>query len=300
MLPLVLMVPLALVSLDLVVPWRSASGVGLLPALTPSGWASEEARSRRLSAEKDLEKQLEEYEKEFGLEDPYGDISASVSDDLSVLFAFLVVVALVYIAGIVGQCVFACQYKAKVTEKRPPLQGGAAQLSSAGDFATGTFNCFDDMPTCLHACCCMPCRAGDTYQAAGIEQYWTVIGLLLLLAIIGELIGKFIGELIASLTKDTGNLGNLGNLVAGLLVGGVFHRYRRRLRASLGGSEEGGPNLVVDFLLFGFCTNCVVAQEARAIDAATGVKVECCCQLTDAAGQPLDGQPLIGQPVNVA
>merc|ERR1719291_333918 len=85
--------------------------------------------------------------------------------------------------------------------------------------------------------------------------------------------------------------------VSCLILGGVCQRYRRKLRTKLGGSEQGGPNIVMDALLFGFCTCCVVAQEAREVDAAMGVKVECCCQLAGGPGQPLDGQPLVGQPV---
>ena len=52
----------------------------------------------------------------------------------------------------------------------------------------------------------------------------------------------------------------------------------------------------MDVLLFAFCTCCVIAQEAREVDAAMGVKVECCCQLKTTS-QP-DAQPLVGRPVH--
>ncbi|CAK0855359.1 unnamed protein product, partial [Prorocentrum cordatum] len=155
-----------------------------------------------------------------------------------------------------------------VAEERPPLQDGAAQ-PPAGDFATGHVSCFDDYPICLHACFCACCRAGDTYQAAGIEPYWTVIGIFIILDL---------------------------DLIPSLIVGAVFQHYRRKLRVVLGGSEEGAPSVVVDCLMYAICTQRVVAQEARELDAATSVEVECCCKLTAAAGAPLDGRPFVGQP----
>ncbi|CAK0854968.1 unnamed protein product [Prorocentrum cordatum] len=88
---------------------------------------------------------------------------------------------------------------------------------------------------------------------------------------------------------------SVGYTVSILIVGLFLQKYRRKLRAKLCGREDVGPNIFVDVLLFGFCTSCV-AQEARELDKAMGVTVECCCQLS--TGRPLqDAQPLVGQPV---
>jgi len=219
------------------------------------------------------------------------------------------------VCGCLGVLLFAFKYKADVTEKRPPLRDGAAQLPS-GDFATGVFRCLDDSHTCLHAYCCTLCRAGDTYQGAGITQYWMVVGIF----VVAHIIGRFVQTLVHVMTVEMFGGGGadpehasqsldptpgamimiyfnlVSLLVASLIVGAVFQNYRRKLRVKLGGSEEGGPGVAVDFLMYAFCTQCVVAQEAREIDAATSVKVECCCSLTTAASAPLEGQPFVGQP----
>jgi len=206
----------------------------------------------------------------------------------------LFALAVLQVASCVAQLIFMCQYKSSVTNRRPPLQpgAGAAQLNESGNFATGLGNCFDDFPTCLHACFCMACRAGDTYQSAGIITYWHVIALFWVIAMVqyGWLLLKMVWpEELAWIPFDPSLL----------LMCCIFYRFRRALRVKLGKKKAVQPNIFIDVLLYALCTCCVVAQEARAYDAATGVKVECCCKLTDAAGQPLYGQaqPLVGQPV---
>jgi len=203
----------------------------------------------------------------------------------------------------VGGIVFAYQYKTTVTDMRPPLQdgAGAGQLNRGGDFKSDLCSCFDDNPTCLHSLFCQWCRAADTYQAAGVEQYWTVIGLGVLTPFIGNAITVLFRLLLYG-TVGKG-LRGMAAMLNCLILGCIFYRYRRKLRTKLGVSEEDQPGLFIDILLFGFCSCCVVAQEARAFDAATGVKVECCCQLTSEAGQPFAGQPqslmMTGPPVYV-
>jgi Cys-rich protein (TIGR01571 family) len=245
-----------------------------------------------------------------------------------VIMAIAAVLPFIACGGIIAQLIFMCQYKSNVTDRRPPLQpgAGAAQLSASGDFASGLFSCFDDCPTCLHAYFCGPCRAGDTYQSADIMQYWYVIGLFWVANIVAGVITSMVNGLVnmmlprekhvtvvhdemttTEVTTETPHPAVLpiniivGTIVGALVLGGIFQKFRRQLRVKLGKTEEDQPNIVMDIILFGLFTCCAVSQEARAYDAATGVKVACCCNLTDVAGQPLNvqAQPLVGQPVPV-
>ncbi|CAK0902899.1 unnamed protein product [Prorocentrum cordatum] len=110
---------------------------------------------------------------------------------------------------------------------------------------------------CLHACICTMCRARDTYQAAGITQYWMVIGIFFLARIVGSVCEGGIQVLIVERISERDDSpynanrespstfsrifwGTLSSLVRPLIVGAALQSYRRQLRVKLGGSEAGG------------------------------------------------------------
>lgn len=207
--------------------------------------------------------------------------------------------------------VFACRYKMKVTDNRPPLQDGVAPCAQTNDFETSQFGCFDDCHTCTHALFCPVFRAADTYKGAGIEEYWGVVLTFILAYLLAWIVSMSANFWILYLVlyarcgedwyycRYDADVPPYQFFVTALMTVFVvlfLLRYRRKLRTKLGGSEEAGPHICMDILLFGCCTCCVIAQEARELDKAMGVNVECCCQLK--TGQPLqDAQPLVGEPV---
>jgi len=321
MLPLVLLVPLALVSLEIAVPWPLAAPLSLVP----SSWAPEAAASRRLEApaEGSLEERLEkllrstntnesggrvpsfEHDQLYSsspYDDPYGPYNGGGggTEDavIATLTASLVIIVVFGCLSCGVGLIFACQYKTKVVDRRPPLPGEAGQLAG-GDFRSGPFSCFDDTPTCCHATFCGACRAGDTFQTAGLQQFWTVIGLFFLCSLVGNIVAK-------AVTSDPAQAQNLSSTISAVCMGGIFHGYRRQLRTRLGGNENAQP-IWMDFLLYSCCLCCAIAQEARELDAAMGVKVECCCNLQSVGGPAASemrtnpgGMPQVtGQPVEV-
>lgn len=289
MLPLVLMVPLALVGLDFMVPWQSATPV----ALAHSGLAPAALSSPRPMGEESIVYHDGSYTRDYH---PY---NSGGSDEDAGIAALMGTMVLTFLIASIGLClpglIFACQYKSKVVDQRQPLQSGGQGLGG-GDFRTSPFSCFDDTPTCLHATFCGACRAGDTYQAAGAQQFWTVIGLFMLANIIGSVVALFV-------TKDPKEQRTISWGIAALVMGGIFHTCRRQLRTRLGGSNS-AQSPFMDFLLWACCSCCAIAQEARELDAAMGVRVECCCNLQAAGGaaetRGMPGQPQVtGQPVGV-
>merc|ERR1712203_209929 len=80
-----------------------------------------------------------------------------------------------------------------------------------------------------------------------------------------------------------------------LLMGAVFYPKRQELRAKLGGTNQNTP---MDFCVWccSILTPCAICQEAREIDRATGVRVDCCCNLSAVGGGP-GGVPMVGQAV---
>ncbi|CAK0859438.1 unnamed protein product [Prorocentrum cordatum] len=315
MLPLVLLVPLALVSLDLVVPWPSASGVGLPAVLVPSSLAPDAVMSRRLSYYHPGYNSYDDHNAPYKSVDPYAYDEGRAFEVFYYLYIYGMMLFMIWVplmvASLTVPWVFACRYKMNVTDNRPPLQDGLAPCAQTDDFETRQFfGCLEHMSTCLHALCCPVCRAADTYKGAGIEEYWGVVLYFILAIVVGDIVGIIVEVLIVmsifagypqNYSLDTcmklQQLAILVGYTVSILIVGLFlQKYRRTLRAKLCGREDVGPNIFVDVLLFGFCTSCVIAQEARELDKAMGVTVECCCLLS--TGQPLqDAQPLVGQPV---
>jgi len=220
---------------------------------------------------------------------------------------FIAYLALV-VAVLIFQIVWACQYQQKVTAQRGQLREGLQQCDQLnGDFSVGVFSCLDDTSYCCHAMFCLPCRAGDTYQAAGIGFYWNIVGLYFLAHFCGSLVVLVLGFIQQLIYSNTNTVVPMPGrqFVSGLVVGAFFYQKRREMRAKLGGDNLRVPWLQ-DLVLWGCCTCCVVAQEARAIDKAMGVRVDCCCQMTggESMFQPIVGQgvvvtgtPIVGTPL---
>jgi len=223
---------------------------------------------------------------------PFDDLSGYLAGFIFVIFALQAVV-------VIGQIVWACQYQQKVTQQRGALRDGIQQCNSmSGDFATGPFGCFDDMQYCLHASFCSPCRAGDTYQAAGISTYWNVIGLYFGASLCGTICTVILNTIYAAVVGVKTNLPG-SNFATCLFMGLFFYQKRRTLREKLGG-ENSKVNAAQDFILWALCGCCMVAQEAMEVDRSMGVRVECCCKVTgQAMHQPMVGQGIVvtGTPV---
>jgi len=188
---------------------------------------------------------------------------------------------------------WACQYKSKVTEKRGPLPDGIRQ-SDNGDFATNIFGCLEDCQYCLHGWVCTSCRAGDTYQAAGIDTFWHVVLFNILAILAGNCVGGFFNSMYESMTGEKPQT-NISAFVEAGFMGLIFYHKRRQLREKLGGSNKHVAPWK-DFALWACCGCLVVMQEARELDKAMGVRVECCCRMTKQKMR----QPLVGEGVEVS
>jgi len=236
-----------------------------------------------------------------GGDDPFG--ANFNPDNAQGMFAAMAGFILVFLAlqavVVIGQIVWATQYQQKVTQQRGALREGIQQCNSmSGDFATGTFGCFDDMQYCLHASFCSPCRAGDTYQAAGISMYWNVIGLFFAASICGAICTVIVNGVYSAVSGSNVQFPG-SNFITYIFMGLFFYQKRRALREKLGG-DNSKVNTAQDFILWALCGCCVVAQEAKEVDRAMGVRVECCCKVTgQAMHQPMVGQGIVvtGTPV---
>lgn len=196
----------------------------------------------------------------------------------------------------ISPCVFACVYKQKVTDKRQPIVDfRMPETPTAHGFRSPLCGCFSDANTFWHTFCCFGTRAADTHNAAATEKFWTVIGLWILSMIGGSLIG---GE------------SGLGQSIAGGLMAMFMASKRAALRAKLGIAPA---SCFEDFMLWWCCPLCVVAQEAREVDNAAGVNVQCCCKLMRRnsfspagmvgpavmAGAVMPSQPIVAQIIHI-
>lgn len=153
--------------------------------------------------------------------------------------------------------VFAFVYKSKVVDMIPPLQPKA--MGTSKDFISTLFQCCSNGSLCMHAWCCLPCRAGHTFQVAGVASYWVVVLVLELLPGCGCIFGFL---------------------------------WRQQLREKLGLQPDG----CCDFVKWCCCTACAVGQEALDVDQAVGVDVACCCNLQMTPQAAMVGQPVqVGQ-----
>jgi Cys-rich protein (TIGR01571 family) len=203
---------------------------------------------------------------------------------LAIIIAIGATVVLTLLVSCVAKLIFLCTYKKSVTDKRAPLPEVAVHGQQLPDFHHSAFGCFEDMDVCIHSCCCSTIRAADTHKAAGTSEFWSVVLLWVFACVVGRILG---GRA-------------LGHLFAGLLISGIMTHKRQMLKAKLGIAHG---NCCADFLLWWCCTPCAIAQEARHVDAVTGVKVRCCCSLfhhPSPAAHPMVGSAVSMQPMPTA
>jgi len=170
-------------------------------------------------------------------------------------------------------------------------------VGDEGDFKSDICECGTDKNTCLHAWCCLWCRAGDTYQASSKDfSYWKVIGFFMLSEFCGSLVAN--GPLSFEASPKALQYQKIcGALVRVGILCFFFVPKRRELRDKLGGDNEVVPEYK-DWLLYAFCTCCVVSQEARELDRAMGVDVKCCCNLNAENARGL--VQAVGEPTGIA
>lgn len=147
--------------------------------------------------------------------------------------------------------IFACCYDCKVVRERPK-----AIAPEPRGFKYAACDCFGDCHACLHVFFCPIVRIADTYSAAGLVQYW----LMILFIILAKFLDFFL--IIFSCIMLT--------------------TYRGRLRSRIMGRGDAGlcgKECYQDFLCWVCCGCCTAIQEAREIDDATGVRVNCFCNM---------------------
>merc|ERR1712232_599174 len=125
------------------------------------------------------------------------------------------------------------------------------------DFDTGVFACLNDLSKpapCLYATFCLPIRTAHTYAAAGLVSYWFYLLAYLLLSMIP-----------------------FGSCC---VIGALRTWFRVQLKQKMGIT----PHYATDILLSTCCCWFTAAQEAKAVDSALEVDVECCFQLKRRGG----------------
>lgn len=215
-----------------------------------------------------------------------------------IIFIIIVLVSLVItIAQSIGHCIYACQFKNKVTEKRPPLptvESGTLDpsLVIVHDFKYGLCDnwCWQDCDMCLNTACCYSTRVADTHFTSSTGKgFWFIFCVLEASWILEQVIN----------TIDTAVIHidiNPGWIFAGLIRCCILVQLRQNLRARFGGPQVGGFN---DCLLIWCCSLCAACQEGRQVDEAQGVKPRCCCQMIE--WRPMQTQvQMVGQPLAIA
>lgn len=185
---------------------------------------------------------------------------------------------------------FAYLYKICVVDKRKPFPTDIKEMATTKDFKFGLIDWCSNMNICCLACCCAPMRAADTFASIGSMPYWNVIGIWLGIACLTAILpvlSPFFQENSTSLCY--------------LLIASVFFRCRNDLRKKLGNIQDAdAPTQALDCLTWCCCQCCVIAQEARVHDAASGEEPMCpfCSGLkptkleTEGSTEPLVGNPV--------
>mmetsp|Transcript_66356 Transcript_66356/g.154181 ORF Transcript_66356/g.154181 Transcript_66356/m.154181 type:complete len:296 (+) Transcript_66356:69-956(+) len=275
--------------------WRT-----MLPML-PEGTLEPVVTVRRLAA---FDNQLED---QFSHTDPFhGQEFGGHPPTEKEMEGALAVVAVAFgicIFSVIGQVIFVCFYKQRISDQRPqwPEEGSMQYKQMNNDFSVTPFSCFDDMQTCLHVSCCSMARLPDTVSATGFMAFWMV----LLVIVSSWIVASIVGSLLEKIT------GSSMDLVADLIIVACMVYFRQQLRQKLSGGAkpafEDKGKVVEDCVLWLCCACCAAIQEARQVDQATGLEVECCLKLK-AASQPMGvvqgngvvtGVPLVGSAVAV-
>jgi Cys-rich protein (TIGR01571 family) len=108
------------------------------------------------------------------------------------------------------------------------------------EWSSGTFDCFQDLGICCTACCCPAVRWSQTVDMAGVVKYWIGIALMIIATVVCPC------------------------AACGAMIGG-----RIQLRKKYGMKNAADCGTVCgDAIMILCCTCCVIAQEARHVEAA--------------------------------
>jgi len=205
--------------------------------------------------------------------------------------------ATILVLGLDIACVALCIviaffYKSHVTDNRKPYPNPLPSGWSLdqGQFKYGLCECTSDSNYCLTAWCCPLCRDADTYAAVGASSFWLVFIISWVLLCVAN-IGFWV---LGNLCNDDSLL-RMGPWVGLVLQSCYFSSLRQRLRIALGAD---GTECCMDCLCYHFCTCCIIAQNARHVDLASGAHVAFCCNLTYATDES-STTIVVGEPVPV-
>jgi len=210
------------------------------------------------------------------------------------------------IISIIIWIIASLSYKSRVVDQRDPFPNPVeAEWNISGKgFKYGICGCCTDTQYCLHGCCCLDMRLADTYASTGIVGFWTILLVGCLFAFIGYTgymgLGFALREVEIMEGINMGGFAALGFYLPQIVFAGWMATNRGKLREKLGGQAD---QCLMDFICWWWCACCVTIQEARQVDEATSVRVECCCKLLKAGpyatGAEAQAIGMIGQPVAV-
>jgi len=224
------------------------------------------------------------------------------NDQMAALVAFVVAYFVVVLAACCTTCIaevaFLFLYGSMSGSRRPFPPQGASEYMSMNDFSVGCFDCCSDMQYCLHGCCCSGCRWADTMQAAGIMDYYPAVLVVVGSSMMISVALQVLQVAVAAATQVTVPLSGLSAPIMGLF----FMWFRQKLRVKLNPAAQpfaDSGQAAMDCLSYCCCSCCSVIQDAREVDKASGVRVDCCCKLTYLAPPAGSEMPAIGVPVGV-
>mmetsp|Transcript_38774 Transcript_38774/g.102969 ORF Transcript_38774/g.102969 Transcript_38774/m.102969 type:complete len:268 (-) Transcript_38774:143-946(-) len=145
------------------------------------------------------------------------------------------------IVNIIVFMICAFVYKKKMLDPKPKLQEIAQ--NERGDFKHELFQCSKTPELALYGCCCAGCRAGDTYESAGIMGYWPIVVSFVCFPVC------------------------YACCMAPILRG--------KLRAKFGGRGVA----MSDWFQSVCCLCCTIVQEANTVDDEAGVQAKCFLKL---------------------
>uniref|UniRef100_A0A7S1RYB4 Uncharacterized protein n=1 Tax=Alexandrium catenella TaxID=2925 RepID=A0A7S1RYB4_ALECA len=242
----------------------------------------------------------------MGFENQARRLQAAAEDPMEgryMLFMIIGVAAGIVIP-IIAWVVVGTSYKGQVTDQRQPLPNPIPpNLSLADkDFKYPICAFKDDCSYCLHGWCLEVVRISDTYHTVQAGAFWSVASAFLLTWILVQGISFGLQMLVRDIIADNRNMrmqsSNFGN--AAWFIGNFFLAYylaglRSKLRTRFGDMNARGK-FCQDWMLWWWCSCCVAIQEARQVDEANNVRVECCCKLIKTMQQP---QEVVGNTVVV-
>lgn len=138
-----------------------------------------------------------------------------------------------------------------IRQKRWPEPAPGADPEQADldfrQFSSGIFDCSQDGRSCCWAMLCPCIRWADNMGMVGILGYWVGITL-------------FCSIMIMNMFS--------GGVVLWLVASAVWMSYRQQLRKKFCMDHGSAKTYLTDCLLYCFCCQCTIAQEARHIEAA--------------------------------